>query len=111
MDEADPVADVADEEWPPRANRLQAIRWRADGQFERGEFFAAACTLAEAFELVGPGEGEVFRGLHHLAAAGYRHQTGESQRAAQQLAHARRRLSSFPDVDEHVRAVERLLAS
>ena len=111
MDESDPVADVPDEEWPPRANRLRAIRWRADAHFERGEFVAAARTLAEAFELAGPGEGEVFRGLHHLAAAGYRHQTGEAQRAARQLARARLRLASFPDCAEQVRAVERLLAS
>ena len=111
MDEADPVADVADEEWPPRENRLRAIRWRADGHFERDEFFAAARTLAEAFQLVGPGEGEVFRGLHHLAAAGYRHQNGEPERAARQLAHARRRLAAFPDCAERVRVVERLLVS
>jgi hypothetical protein len=111
MDEVDPVADVADEEWPPRANRLRAIRWRAEAHFEREEFFAATRTLAEAFALVGPEEGEMFRGLHHLAAAGYRHQTGETQRAARQLAHARRRLASFPDCAEEVRAVERLLAS
>jgi hypothetical protein len=111
MDEADRVVDIADEEWPPRANRLRAIRWRAEAHLERGEFFAAVRTLAEAFELVGPGEGEVFRGLHHLAAAGYRHQTGEAHRAARQLAHARRRLASFPDCAEQIRAVERLLAS
>ncbi len=111
MDEADQASDVASEEWPPRANRLRAIRWRAEAHFDRDEFFAAATTLAEAFELVGPGEDEVFRGLHHLAAAGYRHQTGEAERAARQLAHARRRLSAFPDYDERVRVVERLLAS
>ena len=111
MDEADPVVDGADEDWPPRANRLQAIRWRADRHFERSEFFAAARALAEAFDLVGPGEGEVFRGLHHLAAAGYRHQTGDAERAVRQLAYARLRLASFPDCAEQVRAVERLLAS
>jgi hypothetical protein len=110
MDEADPVADGADEEWPPRANRLLAIRWRADGHFERGEFVAAARALAEGFDLVGPGEGEMFRGLHHLAAAGYRHQIGDAERALRQLASARRRLASFPDCAAHVRAVERLLA-
>ena len=111
MDEAESAADVADEEWPPRANRLRAIRWRAEEHLDRDEFFAAARTLAEAFELVGPGEGEVFRGLHHLAAAGYRYQTGETHRAARQLAHARRRLASFPDCAERVRVVERRLAS
>ncbi len=111
MDEADQAQDVAGEEWPPRTSRLRAIRWRAEAHLDRGEFFAASTALAEAFELVGPGEEEVFRGLHHLAAAGYRHQIGEAERAARQLAHARRRLSSFPDHAERVRVVERLLAS
>jgi hypothetical protein len=108
--EADAAA-ADEEEWPPRANRLQAIRWRADAHLERGEFIAAARTLTEAFELVGPPEDEVFRGLHHLAAAGYRHQTGDIQRAARQLARARRRLAPFPDCAEHVHAVEQLLTS
>ena len=90
---------------------MQAIRWRADAHLERGEYVAAARTLTEAFELVGSGDDEVFRGLHHLAAAGYRHQTGEAQRAERQLARARRRLAPFPDCAAHVRAVERLLAS
>jgi hypothetical protein len=111
MDEAEPAADVADEEWPPRANRLGAIRWRAEAHLDREEFFAATQTLAEAFELVGPGEGEVFRGMHHLAAAGYRYQIGEPARAVRQLAHARRRLASFPDCAERVHVVEKLLAS
>ena len=111
MDDAIPAPDDAEEEWPPRENRLQAIRWRAEGHLDRSEFYAATTALAEAFELTGPGEDEIFRGLHHLAAAGYRHQAGEPERAARQLAHARRRLSSFPDYAEQVRAVERLLAS
>lgn len=111
MDEADPDVDGMDDEWPPRANRLRAIRWRAEAHLERDEFIAASRALAEAFELVGPGEGEVFRGLHHLAAAGYRHQTGEADRAARQFAHARRRLASFPDCADQIRSVERLLAS
>ncbi len=109
--EADRDAATVDENWPPRANRLQAIRWRADAHLERGEFVAAARTLTEAFVLVDSPEDEVFRGLHHLAAAGYRHQTGETRRAERQLAIARRRLAPFPDCAKHVRTVERLLAS
>lgn len=111
MDDAGPVADDTDEEWPPRADRLRAIRWRAERHFEREEFFASARTLAEAFDLLGPGEGEVFRGLHHLAAAGYRHQLGDADRAARQLARARRRLAAYPEHDARIRAVERLLRS
>ncbi len=101
---------VAEEEWPPIANRLRAIRWRADAHFERDEFIAAARTLTEAFELTASGEGEVFRGLHHLAAAGYRHQTGDTERAVRQLARARRRLAPFPDCANQVSAVEQLLS-
>lgn len=111
MDEPGPVTDDTDEEWPPRADRLRAIRWRAEAHLERDEFFAAASTLVEAFELAGPGEAGVFHGLHHLAAAGYRHQVGDGDRAARQLAHARRRLAAYPEHDARIRAVERLLRS
>lgn len=111
MDDAGPVTDDTEEEWPPRADRLRAIRWRAERHLEREEFVASARTLAEAFELLRPGEDVVFRGLHHLAAAGYRHQLGDAERAARQLARARRRLTAFPEHDERIRAVERLLRS
>jgi len=111
MDEPDQQPDDASDEWPPRASRLGAIRWRADAHLERDEFFAASQALAEAFELTAPGEGEVFRGLHHLAAAGYRHQIGDTDRAVRQLAHARRRLAPFPECAQHVGAVEQLLSS
>ena len=111
MDDARPVTDDTDEEWPPRADRLRAIRWRAEAHLERDEFFAAAATLAEAFELADRGEATMFRGLHHLAAAGYRHQLGDGDRAARQLAHARRRLAAHPEHGARLRAVERLLRS
>jgi hypothetical protein len=111
MDDAGPVTDATDDEWPPRADRLRAIRWRAEAHLERDEFFAAARTLAEAFELVDPGEAGELRGLHHLAAAGYRHQLGDGDRAVRQLAHARRRLGAYPRHAARIRAVERLLGS
>ena len=87
MDESDPLADVPDEEWPPRANRLRAIRWRADAHFERGEFVAAARTLAEAFQLAGPGETEVFRGEASVSRRIYElsREVVEFQRAARPL--------------------------
>jgi len=107
---AEVLPALADEAWPPAASRLRAIRWRAEAHLERDEFFAAARTLAAAFVLVGGADAELSRGLHHLAAAGYRHQTGKAGRAAAQLARARRRLAPFPDCAAHVRAVERLLA-
>ena len=38
-------------------------------------------------------------GLRHLSTAGYRVQEGDRARARRQLAHARRRLSTFPDTE------------
>jgi hypothetical protein len=89
-------------EWPPRDAKLRAIRWRAESHFERGEFFAAACALAEGFGL---GDDELLHGLHHLAAAGYRLQTGEPERARRQLAHARRRLAAYSHAAPLIEAV------
>ena len=67
-----------------------------EGHLERREFIAAARTLEEGFGL---GEDELLRGLHHLAAAGYRAQIGELHRARRQLEHARRRLGEHPLVE------------
>jgi hypothetical protein len=89
-------------EWPPPEARLRAIRWRVEAHFERGEFFAAACALRDGFGL---GDDELLHGLHHLAAAGYRLQTGEPERARRQLAHARRRLAGYPETASLVDAV------
>ena len=111
MEEADPLEVEDDDEWPPRAIRVGAIRDRAERHFEREEFFAAASALAEAFDLAEPAEREELLGLHHLAAAGYRHQTGEPKRATRQLTHGRRRLAAFPEHAAQVRAIERLLTS
>jgi len=79
-----------DVEWPPPAARIKAAVWRAEGHIERGEYAQAARALEEVFGLRGD-EG-LLRGLHHLAAAGWRHQQGETARARRQLEHARRRL-------------------
>jgi hypothetical protein len=79
-------------EWPPPEARLTAILWRAEGHLERSEFLAAASALDEG---EGLGEDELLAGLRHLAAAGYRSQIGETERARRQLAHARRRLAPF----------------
>jgi hypothetical protein len=95
----------SNEEWPPPEARLRSILWRGEEHLERSEFVAAARTLAEGFGL---GEGELLHGLHHLAAAGYRAQTGELERARRQLAHARRRLAAFP---ETVPLIQRVVES
>jgi len=81
-----------EDEWPPPDARLQGILWRAEDHIGRCEFLPASLALAEG---LGLGDDELVRGLHHLAAAGYKTQIGEPERARRQLAHARRRLAQF----------------
>jgi hypothetical protein len=69
---------------------VQSAIWRAEGHIERCEYSQAARALSEVFGL--GGDEELLRGLHHLAAAGRKHQDGEPERARRQLDHARRRL-------------------
>jgi len=88
--------DGADEEWPPAASRLTSALWLAEGHLERREFVAAARVLERARGL---GEDALIAGLHHLAAAGCRAQTGDLARARRQLGHAGRRLE--PYLPEH----------
>jgi hypothetical protein len=71
---------------------VQSAVWRAEGHIERSEYAQAARALGEAFGL--GGDEALLRGLHHLAAAGWKHQHGETERARRQLEHARRRLGS-----------------
>ena len=66
--------------------------WRAEGHLLRSEYGQAAAALAEA---AGLGEDEFVAGMRHLAAAGWRAQNGEPERARRQLAHAPRRLGPF----------------
>jgi hypothetical protein len=94
-----------EDDWPPPEARVRAALWRAEGHFERREYFAASAALAPVFGLAGDEEGLV-RGLHHLAAAGYRHQIGDDDRARRQLEHARRRLEARPEVMPLVLLVE-----
>jgi hypothetical protein len=82
----------AEEEWPPPEARLQGTLWRAEGHLFRGEYGQASRALDEADGL---GADELVAGLRHLAAAGWRVQSGEPARARRQLAHARRRLAPF----------------
>jgi hypothetical protein len=87
--------DSSTDEWPPPEARRQGAIWRAEGHLEREEFAAAAAALE------GLRDGEAC-GLRHLAAAGYRLEQGDVERARRQLARARRRLGDHP----LVRAVE-----
>lgn len=79
-----------EEESPPPGARLTSALWRAEGHLERREFVAAARALGE---VSGLGEDDLVAALRHLAAAGYRAQTGQPVRARRQLDHARRRLA------------------
>jgi hypothetical protein len=84
-------------DWRPPEVRVRAALWEAEGHLERREYFAAARALERVFDV----GGELVRGLHHLAAAGYKAQTGEPERARRQLVHARRRLEPFlPEAEE-----------
>lgn len=89
-------------DWPPPAARYRSALWRAEGHIERGEYGQAAHALASVFELAGEDERDLVRGLHHLAAAGYRARDGETERALRQLEHARRRLAPFLPEHEEV---------
>jgi hypothetical protein len=96
------MPEDSSEEWPPPQARLRSIRWRAEEHLERREFVAAARTLEEGFGL---GDDELLHGLHHLAAAGYRAQLGDFERARRQLGHARRRLAPHPEAAPLIEAV------
>jgi hypothetical protein len=87
------------DEWPPPEARRRGSIWRAEGHLERMEFVAAADAVT------GFHDAEA-RGLHHLAAAGYRAQLGELDRARRQLEHARRRLGRHPLIATVERFVE-----
>jgi hypothetical protein len=62
------------------------------------------------FDVAGEDE-ELVRGLHHLAAAGYKHGDGDADAARRQFEHARRRLSGRPEIAELIALVERDVAS
>ncbi len=98
------------DDWPPPEARLRGALWRAEGELERAEYFAASRTLAAVLPIAGE-QTQLVRGLHHLAAAGVKAQEGERERAARQLAHARRRLAAFPEVEALVELVAREIAS
>jgi hypothetical protein len=86
---------------------VRAAVWRAEGHIERAEYAQAAAALESAFGL--GGDETLLHGLHHLAAAGWRYQHGEPERARRQLARARRRLGRR--AARLVALVERDLAS
>ena len=84
---------------------MQATLWEGERLLERRAYLAASDALAGVFGIAGERE-ELVKGLHHLAAAGYRAQIGETDRARRQLERARRRLAPFPDASPLVALVE-----
>ena len=81
---------MTDADWPPPAARVKAAVWRAESHIERAEYAQAARALEEVFGL--GDDDDLLRGLHHLAAAGWKHQEGKTESARRQLDHALRRL-------------------
>jgi hypothetical protein len=69
---------VNGDDWPRPAGRIKAAVWRAEAHIERAEYAQAARSLEEVFGL--GGDEALMRGLHHLAAAGWKHQQGERRR-------------------------------
>jgi hypothetical protein len=86
------------DEWPPEADRLRGILWRVERHLLAGDYVHASVALDDARGL---GEQELRAGLRHLAAAGYRAEQGELDRARRQLERARRRLAPLlPEAHE-----------
>ena len=98
------------EEWPTPEARVRSAVWRAEAHIEKGEYYAASSALAAVFDVAGD-DGELVRGLHHLATAGFKNQEGDGESARRQLDHARRRLASYPETSTLIALVERELAS
>ena len=85
------------DDWPPPKARVRAAVWEAEGHLERTEFIAATRALTDALPYASTAQRPLLLGLRHLSTAGYRLQEGDGAGARRQLAHARRRLSAFPD--------------
>jgi hypothetical protein len=93
------VEEEHEDEWPPPDARYRSTLWRAEGHLTRGEWARAADALED---VLGLGDDELVRGLLHLAAAGWRAEDGDRERARKQLEHARRRLDPYLPEQEEV---------
>lgn len=93
---------MTDEEWPPAEARARAALWEAERRLLRHEYAAAASALDVGVE---HGQGStvtVARAMRRLAAAGYRHGSGDTERARRQLERAGEELQPFLPVFEEV---------
>jgi hypothetical protein len=88
-------------DWPPPEARARAALWEAERWLRTGDYAAAGAALDD-FPPGAPETAEVARGLRLLAAAGYRHVTGDSARSGRLLVRARERLAPYLPVHEDV---------
>jgi hypothetical protein len=88
------------EDWRPPEARLRASIWEAERRLREREWAHALSACGWTLEVAEGDAREVALGLRHLAVAGLRQRDGDVERAARQLAHARRRLEPFlPDFE------------
>ena len=91
-----------EDDWRPPEARARAALWEAERWLRVGAY-AAAGTALEGASSGGPPESvDVARGLRLLAAAGYRHLTGDVERSTRLLARARTQLAPHLPVYEDV---------
>jgi hypothetical protein len=92
-----------EEEWPPPEARVRAALWEGEQRLRRGEYAAAGDALGRALSGGPPASTAVARGLRLLAAAGYRHASGDPERARRLAARARAQLEpylpAYEDID------------
>jgi hypothetical protein len=92
---------AVEDDWPPPEVRARAALWEAERWLRTGDYAAAGAALDD-FPPGAPESAEVARGLRLLAAAGYRHLTGDSERSDRLLARASDRLAPYLPVHEDV---------
>jgi hypothetical protein len=93
------------EGWPPPEAKVQSALWKAEGHLERREYFAAFQILTHALPTATAERRPLLLGLRHLSTAGYKGQERDRVRARRQLAHARRRLATFPETERLIELV------
>jgi hypothetical protein len=93
---------VTDDDWPPPEARARAALWEGERRLLRAEYAAAGAALDEGVEHGQGGTVVVARAMRRLAAAGYRHGSGDHQRARRQLQRAHEELEPFLPVYDEV---------
>jgi len=91
-----------EDDWRPPDARVRAALWEAERWLRVGSYAAAGAALEGVSADATDDAAEVLRGLRLLAAAGYRHQEGDDERARRLLDRARSRLTAHLPVYEEV---------